>query len=308
MAVKPDRILARDQLAALQAMKQAWGVATFVGAMFWVLQKGDTLGPAADDTPTRLVPFILNWVQRDLLSKLALHNLLEKGRQIGGTTFFMLVRGLLNVVTAEGTNALLIAQSTDFAEAHFIAVRRAYRMFGVADPRGDELVNNVNISYMQNLLHTQYTNRRELYFDVLESRMTVASAEVEEVAQGPSIHNLIASEYSRWPHNPAATLANARGALVKHTGTLDIECTCNGAAGSFYEKCLLANNAPELSDAKFHFYEWYFSEDYVDTLTPVQKDEMEKDLTEDEMRFIVQIHHDLSSVAWVPGKQARVFI
>jgi len=307
MAHKPDPSLCKDQLQALQAMLRAWGVSLFVGAMFWVLQKSDSVG--SDPTlPTRLVPFRLNWVQRDLLKNLDLNNLLEKGRQIGGTTFFLMVRGLLNVITAEGTNALLIAQSTDFAEAHFIAVRRAQRMFAMADPRGDETVNKLNISYRQNLLHTQYTNRRELYFDVLESRMTVASAEVEEVAQGPTLHHLIASEYSRWPHDPAATLSNARGALVKHTGTLDIECTCNGAAGSFYEKCLLAHNAPDLSDAKHHFYSWYMTEDYVTDLTETQKDELEKDLTEDELRFVTQIHHDFTSVGWTGVSKDRIFV
>jgi hypothetical protein len=275
--------------------------------MFWVLQKNDDINATADQ-PTRLVPFVFNAVQRHLYAHLAQHNLLEKARQIGGTTFFMLVRGLLNVITAEGTNAMLIAQSKDFADAHFLAANRTVRMFGVADPRGDDSVNEINISFRQNLLHTKYMNKRELFFDMLESRMTVASAEVEEQGQGPTLHHLIASEYSRWPHDPAATLANARGALVKQTGTLDIECTANGAAGSFFEKCVLANNAPELSDAAFHFYPWYLTEDYVNDLTEAQKDELESDLTEDEMRFIGQIHADLSDVAWVGLKRSRVFV
>jgi len=308
MALKPDRALCADQLAALQAMLKAWGIATFVGALFWILQKGDDDDKQTTDAPTRLVPFMLNAVQRHLLANLAQHNILEKARQIGGTTFFLMIRGLLEVITAEGTNALLIAQSKDFADAHFLAANRATRMFGMSDPRGDDIVNAVNVSYRANLLHTKYMNKRELYFDMLESRITVASAEVEEAAQGPTLHHLIASEYSRWPHNPAATLANARGALVKHTGTLDIECTCNGAAGSFYEKCLLANNAPDLSDAKFHFYEWFLTEDYVTTLTQKQQDELEKDITADELRFIELAHAKLSETAWVGIKRDRIFV
>jgi len=307
MSVKPDRAVCTDQLAALQAMLKAWGVPAFVAAMFWVLQKDDDDGNQSDH-PTRLVPFKLNAVQRHLFDHLALHNLLEKARQIGGTTFFMLIRGLLPVLTGEGTNSMLIAQSKDFADAHFLAANRAYRLFGVADPRGDDTVNEINVSYRQHLLHTKYMNKRELYFDMLESRMTVGSAEVEEGGQGPTIHHLIASEYSRWPHDPAATLANARGALVKKTGTLDIECTANGAAGSFYEKCLLANNSPDLSDAKFHFYSWFLTEDYVSELNEKQKDELENDLTEDEMRFITQIHRELSTAAWMGVKHNRIFL
>jgi hypothetical protein len=307
MAEKPDRSVCTDQLAALQAMLKAWGVPVFVAAMFWVLQKDDTADNQTDH-PTRLVPFRLNAVQRHLFDHLALHNLLEKARQIGGTTFFMLLRGLLPVLTGEGTNSMLIAQSKDFADAHFLAVNRAYRYFGVADPRGDDITNEINVSFRRHLLHTKYMNKRELYFDMLESRMTVASAEVEEAGQGPTLHHLIASEYSRWPHDPAATLANARGALVKRTGTLDIECTANGAAGSFYEKCLLANNSPDLSDATFHFFPWYLTEDYQSDLTTKQADELEKDLSEDEMRFIAQIHRDLSSAAWTGIKHNRIFV
>lgn len=305
MAVQPDKSLSVDQLQALQAMLRTWGIPAFLGVMFWILQKQDDV-KSGDGRPTRLVPFMLNWVQRDLLDNLAINNLLLKARQIGGTTFFLLVRGLLNVVTNEGTNALLMSQSSEFAETHFLIAARAYRMFGIRDPH-DDSVNEVNISFRRNLLHTKFVNRRELYFDMLESRLAVASAEVTEAGQGLTLHHIIGSEYSRWPKNPEETLANVRGALAPG-GTVDLECTANGAVGSFYEKFMLAMNAPEKSDAKAHFYPWYASSEYTMDLTPVQCDELAKDISEDELRLIAQMHTDMSSVAWLGVRQDRVFV
>lgn len=303
MSSLPDKALCRDQLAALQAMLKAWGVAAFVASMFWVLKRTDD---ERSLEPSRLVPFALNPIQRHLLLNLAVNNLLLKARQIGGTTFFLLVRGLLNVMTNEGCNAMLISQKADAAQGHFLIANRAYRMFGMRDPH-DDRENDINISFRQNLLHTKHNNKRELYFDQLESRMVIESAEVEEAGQGLTLHHLIGSEYSRWPGDPSATLSNARGALAKG-GTVDLECTANGAAGSFFEKFTLAMNSPELSDAKAHYYSWYYDASYADTLSEAQKDEMAKDLSEDELRLIVQMHADLTSVAWLGPQQDRVFL
>jgi len=305
MANQPDKSLCHDQLEALQAMRKAWGSYLFLAAMFWILQKVDDIKTAVE-RPTRLVPFILNPIQLHMLSNLERHNLLLKARQIGGTTFFLLVRGLLEVITNEGTNALLISQSREYAELHFMIAARAYRYFGMRNPH-DDRENQINISYRQNLLHTKYTNRRELYFDQIESRLAVATAEVEESGQGATLHHLICSEYARWPKNPAATLANVRGALAPR-GTVDIECTANGAAGSFFEKFQLAQLNPLASDAKSHYYSWYFAEDLDMQIDDKQKEEMEKDISEDELRLIAQMHRELTDVAWTGVQANRVFV
>jgi hypothetical protein len=301
---KPDRALCHDQLQALQAMVKAWGVAAFLAGMFWILAKTDDV-KNINAQPTRLVPFILNPIQRHLLTQLETNNLLLKARQMGGTTFFLLVRGLLNVITNEGTNALLVSQSSEFAEMHFLMAVRAYRYFGMNDPRQSE--NEINVSMHQNLLHTKYTNRRELYFDQLESRLAVASAEVTEAGQGLTLHHIIGSEYSRWPKRPAETLANIRGALAPG-GTLDIECTANGAAGSFFEKYQLSMLNRAASDAKAHFYPWWNTPEYRLDLNEKQMDELEKDLSEDERKLIAQMHTELTEVSWVEAQPNRIFV
>jgi hypothetical protein len=286
MGKQPDKVLVHDQLQALQVMLRAHGIPVFASAMFWILPKdGDML------------PFKLNRAQLDLLPKLARNNLLLKARQMGGTTFFLLIRGLLPVLTERGINSILISQSTEFAQFHFMIPQRAIRYIGACNPF-DDRENSLSLSLRENVFHTQFQNKRELYFDQLDSSFRVGSAEVEESAQGVTLHHIIASEYSRWPGQPAATLANVRGALVTG-GTVDKECTANGAGGPFYTDYLKAITHPELSDAKAHFYPWWWTEDYISAeLSPKQERELREDLQNDERLLVEKFHLDLKHIAW----------
>jgi hypothetical protein len=294
MKLKPDPILVKDQLTALQTMREVYGLEHFVAIMIWILAKEETIfksGKAAI-----IIPFRLNREQRAIVAAMGKNNLLLKARQIGGTTFFLLVRLLLEAVLIPGTGSLLISQSNDYAEKHFRIARRAHRLFGMLDPKNRE-ANSLNTSLLQNLLHMQYSNKREIILDQIESRISIASAETEEAAQGFTLHHIVASEYSRWPGRPEDTLSNARGALVK-TGTTDKECTANTASGPFYEDCLRAMDDPANSDSTFHFFPWYYHDGYDLSLEEKQKDELEKDLNADEINLIARMHKELQDVAY----------
>ena len=293
--VKPDPILCNDQLQALQGYLRAYGAVAFMQAMFWILTKKSE-DFAGRVTPTRTVPFIVNRVQRDLDSKLESWNYLLKSRQVGGTTYFILRRLLLPVITDGGIGALLISQSSDFATEHFAIVKRAYELIGCEDPRAP--VNKFNASIRANLLHAKYSNRREIVFDQLDSKIRIASAEVEESGQGVTLHHVLASEYSRWPGKPAETLSNIMGALVPG-GTRDIECTANGAVGAFFEEFKQAMLEPHMSAGKAHFYPWPWSDEYTQDITPDQAKELNDDLTSDELQLIKRMHIELADVAYV---------
>jgi hypothetical protein len=295
VTVKPDPILAKDQLQALQAQLKAWGPAFFMAAMFWILpkQKEELIEQGVQ---AALVPFRLNRLQNKIEEKLARNNLLVKDRQGGGTTYFSLRRLLLPAITDYGVGCQLISQSSLKAQEHFEIVRRAYRLIGCEDPY-DQTVNDFNKSLKENLLHTVYSNRRELVFDMLESRLTVESAEVEESSQGITLHHLVCSEYSRWPGKPAETLSNARGALVP-TGTTDKECTANGMQGPFWEDVKRALFNPKESDARLHFYPWVYSDDYELDLSPEKAKKLEDELTKEEHLLIKKFQKELSDVTW----------
>lgn len=270
-------------------MLKAWGVQSFVAAMFWILTKE----PGTENT--RTVPFILNRVQAHLLANLAHHNRVLKARQAGLTTFMMIVRLLLPVITEGGKTGLLISQNGNMAGLHFQIARRATKLFGALDPL-DDTTNGVCTAYRENLLHTQYSNRRELLFDMLDSKLIVESAEVEEAAQGVTLHHVLASEVARWPGNPEATTSNIKGALAP-SGTYDEESTANGFGGYFFENFMRGMNEPTTADARSHYYSWFWSDEYSLSVAPENVEEMLKDLTADEYRLIRLMHKELELAA-----------
>jgi hypothetical protein len=220
----------------------------------------------------------------------------------------LIYRLFLPVILNEGIGGLLISQSGGDAGEHFQIVHRAFEHFAKTNPRDtDEKANAFNKSLKANLLHTKFRNKGELYFDILDSRVRIASAEKEEAGQGITLHHVVASEVARWPGNPEATISNIKGAIVPG-GTFDEESTCNGAAGYYYEQCLRCLNDPANADAKLHYHDWFWIDEYtVDPkLTDKEKEELEKDLTSEELAVIKKMNLELKEVAWttptlVPG-------
>jgi hypothetical protein len=115
----------------------------------------------------------------------------------------------------------------------------------------------------KHLLQARYSNRRELIFDAIESRVRCASAEVEESGQGLTLQHLVCTEVSRWEGKPEETMANAKEAIPRD-GTLDIECTPNGMGGYFYEEWNRASNPAPNKPREFkpHFHTWFWHDEY----------------------------------------------
>lgn len=261
--------------------------------MFWILTK---LKHKHGGEESRIIPFRFNLVQTDVEAHLGKNNRILKGRQGGYTTWAILRRLLLPVITEPGKTGMLISQNSKYVQEHFQMARRAHRLIAAEDPM-DDSKNTLCKSLKANALHTIYSNRRELVFDQLDSKLIVESAEVGEAAQGVTLHHGVGSEVSRWPGNPEETISNIKGAIVPG-GTWDEECTANNAAGYFYEQCLRCMNNPETADATFHYHSWWWTEDYEMALSEKEKDELEKDLTEEELAVIHQMHKELEPVAW----------
>lgn len=268
----------------------------FLQSMIWILTKVPTQFYGIE--ASRLVPFVFNPIQWHLYANLDRMNRVLKARQAGLTTFMTLVRLFTPIITQGGVTGMLVSQNSKYAAIQFMMVRRALKMIGALNP-GDPAANPLCESLKSNLLHTQYSNRRELVFDQLDSRLIVESAEVEEAGQSTTLHHVVCSEVARWPGNPEETISNIKGALVKD-GTFDEETTANGMQGYFCEQYLATLNSPAMADAKPHFYPHYWSPEYQDQdLSPKEIDELIADLTADELRLIAVMHKELSEVAFL---------
>lgn len=283
-----DTIQAKDQLQALQAMLKSWGAVAWMAAMFWILDKNG-----------RIVPFRLNRIQSACEEDQARNNIFGKPRQSGFTTWCLLRRGFLPVLTDYGIGSLLISHNGEYAGENFRIVLRAYRLLGALDPY-DSTQNMVSQAYRQNVWKVRLSNKKELVFEYLDSKIRIASAEVEEAGQGLTLHHVIADEYARWPGSPRATLANVRGALVPG-GTVDKPSTANGLQGPYYEDVMESmDNAKAVE--RFHYFSWWWDDTYFLDLSKEQRVELVKDLTADELKVIAQMHKELSQA--VPKKAA----
>jgi hypothetical protein len=261
----PDPAIVKDQLESLQMMLRVLGQEEFCKYFFWILIKKE---PGKDQVPLpegfwnrRLVPFMLNDVQRDMVNREKKRNICLKYRQGGYTTDKIIRRLYLPAITEPGSGCLLISQNHFYAAQHFAILKRTHRYFGTPNPY-DWDASVVTREYHANLLHTVASNRRELVFDQLDSKILVDSAEQDEVGQGLTLNHLVCTEYARWPGNPEETLANAKEA-IPDDGTLDIESTANGAGGTFYEECIRARDPQnKTSEFMYFFHPWWWHKEY----------------------------------------------
>lgn len=270
----PDPYIVQDDLQGLQTLLRVWGSEAFMRYFFWVLRKQERPDPSnltkvKQGWNKRLVPFSLNRIQQDINDRLAERNICLKARQVGYTTFFILRRLCLPAFTEPGVGCLLISQNSASVSKHFDIVKRTLRYFACEDPYNPS-ANDVHNRLMKHLLHTAYSNRRELIFDQLDSRVMTESAEVEEAGQGVTLHHVVASEVARWAttqeakqgakvSKPEEVLANVKEAIVLG-GTLDLESTANGMGGYFYEECMRARE--NLSEFNYFFHEWWWHDEY----------------------------------------------
>lgn len=295
----PDQIMVKDQLQALQAMLKVYGRAYLAQNLLWILQKKPepdvirtTVKLPSEHWNRRLVPFRFNRIQRDIDRRLGQKNICNKPRQAGYTTWFINNRLYIPAFLEPGTGGLLISQNKSYATMHFGILKRAHRYVGCIDP-WDESVNVLHRQLLQNLLHTSASNRKEIIFDQIDSRVLIESAEVEEAAQGMTLHHLVCTEVARWPGNPEETLSNVKGALVDD-GTHDIESTPNGLGGYYYEEWRRAELGGPNAEFVPHFHPWYWHDEYRVVPAEVTEDE----LTDEERRKKELFQLDLEQITW----------
>jgi hypothetical protein len=290
-STKVDPKLAADQLQALQDTWRVWGPEAFFRYNIWILGKKEMVIGSSYTTKrkTRLVPFIYNPIQHKQEANLTDRNIFLKARQIGETTWVLCRRILVPTILSPGSNGFLISQNGGRATEHFRIVRRALRWFAAADPTSRE-DNDLSDSLRANLLHTMYSSRKELVFDFLDSTVSVGSAEVEESAQGITLHHVAGSEVARWPGNAEETLSNIKEAIVLG-GTLDLESTANEAAGYFFEEFQRAERGA--SEFKAHFSPWWEEPSYR-----IKTAEEIKDLEADERALVKKYRLDMQQIAF----------
>lgn len=303
----PDSVRVKDQLELLQGLWKELGPKEFIFRNCWIQPKPPEKGERKIiPTDTKLwnrslIPFLFNNIQTDCEKHLGNRNIFLKPRQGGYTTYMIIRRLFLPCILNPGHNGLLIAQKSKSASDYFRILQRCFTSFGIKDPF-DKGSNHFAKELHQHLLHTVYSNRRELVFDQLDIAIRCESAEIEEVGQGYTYMHVVASEVARWEGNPEATLANLKESIPAG-GTFDMESTANGWGGYFFEECMRArDNSKPYREFTYHFHTWDMHEEYYDDKPVVDPES----LTKEEHRLVMAKNLTMKQVAWRRRKKEEL--
>lgn len=302
----PDPFRVREQLQLLQGLWKDYGAEEFMFRFCWIQKKPTETGtkvtlPSGSKYWNRnLVPFLYNDIQRDIEKNLGQRNIFLKPRQAGYSTFNMLRRLFIPCILHPGENGLFISRNGKTAGDTFGMLKRCYKHFAEIDPF-DKHKNDFAAELKQHLLHTAYSNRRELVFDQIDTAIRCDSAEDEEVGQSYTYTHVVADEVARWEHNPEATLANLKESIPS-TGTLDLVSTANGFGNYFHAECMRARDTEHgYREFRYHFHTWFWHEEY--RTEPAVDPES---LTKEEQNLVMAHNLDMEQIAWRRKKKEEL--
>jgi len=195
-----------------------------------------------------IVPFVLNDAQKDFLKKETGRDIILKARQLGFTTLRVL-RDFWRTIMIPNTNAEIIAHTLDDTIEIFRIITLAYELL----PPWVKLP-------------TKYQNKRELYFEDINSKISVSTAGKRSgLARGSTKNHVHCSEVAFWPDG-GASLPGLMETLPKE-GSICFESTSNGPGDFFHEQCVQAKEHQTVF--VLHFYSWWWEPQYREEIDSV---------------------------------------
>ncbi len=204
----------------------------------------------------RVVPLRFNPIQEAYWQARTNRDLILKYRQ-GGVSTLILAEFFEDTARHEHTVSVVVAHDAESTERLFQIVQRYYDMLPEAE----------KARLCARPEKPQYKNRRELYFDRVDSWFIVGTAGNLNFGRSQTINNLHASEVAFWP-DPEELMTGLLEA-VPDDGRVREESTANGF-GTWHHKEWQRSKAGE-SRFKPHFFEWWIHTDYRLPLEPGER-------------------------------------
>jgi hypothetical protein len=224
-------------------------------------------------------PLIPNRVQEAFEERRGSRNIVLKARQMGMTTWTA-ARFFLKTITQPGTMTLQVAHTREAAEEIFRIVHRFVDLLPQALREGP--------------LVTSRTSAKQVVFPSLDSQYRVMTAGDRNAGRGLTVQNLHCSELSRWPGDPAETLAGLRAAMTPGS-ELIIESTPSGIGDCFHREW---ENADSTGMVR-HFFPWWLEPEY-------RSNAVEEDsLTAEELELRSKYGLDLEQIGFRRGIRAN---
>ncbi len=237
------------------------------------------------DKNRQTVPFILNPIQRKFYRRRTNRDVILKPRQLGFST---LIVGLFlhDTMFVPNTDSVIVAHTIDASIELF---KKARLMF-----------ESVPEEFRP---HVKFSNRKELYFDKINSAFYVGSAEQGDFGRGRTISNLHCSEVSAqaWKKEFLDGILES----VPSDGRVVMESTARGEGGMYYDYYFDAKNRK--NEYRNHYYRWFQHDDYWEPLPEgVSRREFIESYDYDELQLVEKHHLTPEQIQWRRLKKARL--
>ena len=205
----------------------------------------------------QLVPFVLNPIQRDMLSSSSSRDIYVKPAQVGASSLFI-CDYLLDCITVPGTVSIIISYD-EFITGRLL--RKAQGFYNILNNTVPGLPTLQHKSTYEKVFEFRRNGRIEGY-----SSFYIASARSFDYGRGEAIHDLLADEYAFWPSGEAEKFvasALQRVPLLPNT-KVRVCSTPNGEDNEFHEMYMAAKEGKEVGKSVYtaHFYSWWKHPEY----------------------------------------------
>jgi hypothetical protein len=200
-----------------------------------------------------VINLLLNPIQVIYWGEKTKRDIILKPRQLGFSTL-ILAEFFDDTINNPNTSTVIIAHDSDSTKKLFDVVQFMYN--NLPEEKKKQLNNGRS--------KPKYGNRKEYYFEAINSRIFVGTAGSTDFGRGSTINNLHCSEVAFWP-NPEELMTGLLQA-VPHDGRVVIETTANGVGNYFYRTYQEAKD--NTVRWKPHFYRWFDHPEYKLPLDP----------------------------------------
>lgn len=205
----------------------------------------------------QLVPFVLNPIQRDMISSSSSRDIYVKPAQVGASSLFI-CDYLLDCITVPGTVSIIISYD-EFITGRLL--RKAQGFYNILNNTVPGLPTLQHKSTYEKVFEFRRNGRIEGY-----SSFYIASARSFDYGRGEAIHDLLGDEYAFWPPGEAEKFvasALQRVPLLPNT-KVRVCSTPNGEDNEFHEMYMAAKEGKEVGRSVYtsHFYPWWMHPEY----------------------------------------------
>jgi hypothetical protein len=230
------------------------------------------------DKDRKTIPFIFNPAQLQYLINKSRRDIILKPRQLGFSTAIMALF-LHDTMFVPNTVSVIVAHTEKDATDLFERVK--YMFYSIP-----EIFRP----------HVRLNNRKELYFDKINSRYMIGSAEARDFGRSKTISNLHLSEVSANAYKEE--FLNGLLESVPMSGRIVMESTARGEGGPYHRYYMGAKRKE--NEYRAHYYRWFEHKEYQIPLNPGE----ELYLNQEEIELKKNYHLTLAQIKWRRSKVA----